>query len=197
MTSPSILLFAGSTRQGSFNHHLALVAQKRLMEQGVKADVISLANYPMPLYNGDIEDNEGVPETALALGQKICDYPGVFIASPEYNASFTPLLKNTIDWLSRLKPDQTGGQSVFRDRVFALGGATPGSLGTIRGMMAIRLVLTVGVGAHVIPQQFGLPNAFEILDKDHLLIKDEKLAGMLDNTLQGLVKAAGQVEHNG
>ena len=122
--APKILVFAGSIRTGSFNARLAALAAKELALAGADVTRISLDDYPMPLYDGDLEAASGVPANALKLKQMMAAHRGVFIASPEYNASVTPLLKNTIDWISRVRERGEPPLAVFKNRVFALGGAS-------------------------------------------------------------------------
>jgi chromate reductase, NAD(P)H dehydrogenase (quinone) len=104
--SPRILVFAGSIRAGSFNARLAALAAKELTRAEADVSLISLADYPMPLYDGDREGESGPPVAAARLKRMFCAHHGVFIASPEYKASITPLLKNTLDWVSRVRDDK-------------------------------------------------------------------------------------------
>src|SRR5436190_7552985 len=99
MSNPRILVFAGSIRAGSFNARLAALAAKELALAGAEVTHISLQDYPMPIYDGDLETKSGAPENAIKLKRTMMAHQGVFIASPEYNASIAPLLKNTLDWI--------------------------------------------------------------------------------------------------
>ena len=92
---PKVLVFAGSIRTGSMNARLAALASKELLAAGADVTRISLADYPMPIYDGDLEANSGAPANAVKLKQMFMAHQGIFIASPEYNASMTPLLKNS------------------------------------------------------------------------------------------------------
>jgi len=103
MPVPKILVFAGSIRTGSYNERLAALAAKELALTGAEVTRISLEDYPLPIYDGDGEAKSGVPAHARSLKRMMAEHSGVFIASPEYNASVTPLLKNTIDWISRVR----------------------------------------------------------------------------------------------
>ncbi|MGH6804765.1 MAG: NADPH-dependent FMN reductase, partial [Methyloceanibacter sp.] len=98
-----LLFFAGSTREGSFNRKLAGLAHHIAEANGIEAVLVDLKDYPMPIYNGDLEAKEGPPERARAFKALLGEYQGVFIASPEYNSSVTPLLKNTLDWVTRVR----------------------------------------------------------------------------------------------
>src|ERR1700760_3817988 len=99
MSIPKVLVFAGSIRPGSFNARLAALAAKEIARADADVTRISLQDFPLPLYDGDHETRAGPPENAVKLKRMFCAHQGVFIASPEYNASLTPLLKNAIDWV--------------------------------------------------------------------------------------------------
>src|ERR1041385_5591748 len=107
MPIPKVLVFAGSIRTGSFNARLAAIAAKEIARADAEVTRISLLDFPLPLYDGDLEARSGPPENEVKLKRMFCAHQGVFIASPEYNASLTPLLKNTIDWISRRSEEHT------------------------------------------------------------------------------------------
>jgi NAD(P)H-dependent FMN reductase len=186
---PAILVFAGSIRTGSFNGKLAARAAVELAEAGAEVTHVSLADYPMPLYDGDMEAAEGVPDAAGALTYLMSQHQGVFIACPEYNGSITPLLKNTLDWVSRVKVPDQPPLVMFRKAVFALGSASPGALGGLRSLMHTRHTLTLGLGALVIPEQVAVGNAAHAFAEDGSLT-DPRVAGMLKTACQKLVVAA-------
>jgi NAD(P)H-dependent FMN reductase len=140
----------------------------------------------MPLYNGDLEAKEGPPERARAFKALLAEYQGVFIASPEYNSSVTPLLKNTLDWVSRVKDDQF---DVFRSRVFAISGASPGYYGAMRSLLHLRQILEIGLGASVIPQQIAVPRAMDAFEGDGSL-KDKAQQTLCKNVVEALAVAA-------
>lgn len=177
MTAASkLLFFSGSTRTGSHNKKLARGAAEVARENGVEATLADLRDYPMPLYDGDLEARDGQPENARKLKAEILAHDGVFIAAPEYNASITPLLKNTIDWVSHVPPDagETPKQA-FTGRVFALGSASTGGMGGLRGLVTLRTVLELGLGALVLPDQFAVPRAHQAFGEDgRLLDKDSE-----------------------
>ena len=153
---------------------------------------ISLFDYPMPLYDADHDIVSGAPPNAVKLKRMIAAHKGVFIASPEYNASISPLLKNTIDWVSRVQERGDQPYAAFRDRVFALGAASPEPLGGARGLFALRQVLELGCGALVIPEQIVVPNAetaFDDLDN----LKDARQANELKTLARRLVEVAQQL----
>jgi chromate reductase, NAD(P)H dehydrogenase (quinone) len=184
-----LLFFAGSAREGSFNKKLARLAQHVASANGIGAVFVDLADYPMPIYNGDLEAKEGPPERARVFKALLGEYQGVFIASPEYNSSVTPLLKNTLDWVTRVKEKGESGLEVFRTRVFAISGASPGYYGTMRSLLNLRQILSVGMGALVIPQQMALPRASEAFEADGSL-KDRKQQDMLKGVVEALAVEA-------
>jgi chromate reductase len=184
-----LLFFAGSTREGSFNKKLALLARHIAEANGIEAVFVNLKDYPMPLYNGDLEAAEGPPERARAFKALLGEYQGVFIASPEYNSSVTPLLKNTLDWVTRVRAKGETGLEVYKSRVFAISGASPGYYGAMRSLLTLRQILEVGIGATVIPQQLALPRASDAFDEDGSL-KDKAQQEMLKTVVEALAIAA-------
>ncbi|MGE3528951.1 MAG: NADPH-dependent FMN reductase [Methyloceanibacter sp.] len=184
-----LLFFAGSTREGSFNRKLAALAHHIAIANGIEAVLVDLKDYPMPLFNGDLEAKEGAPERARAFKALLAEYQGVFIASPEYNSSITPLLKNTLDWVSRVKHEGESGIEVFRSRVFAISGASPGYYGAMRSLLHLRQILEVGLGAHVIPQQIAVPRAMDAFETDGSL-KDHALQSHCKHVVEQLAIAA-------
>jgi NAD(P)H-dependent FMN reductase len=189
MAPPKILVFAGSIRTGSFNGRLAALAAKELALAEADVTSISLADYPMPLYDGNLEAASGPPDNALKLKRLIGLQQGVFIASPEYNASITPLLKNTLDWVSRVREGREPPLAAYKNRVFALGAASNGSYGGMRSLIALRQVLELGCGALVIPEQVAVREAAQAFDEDGHL-EDERTAGLLKTVVNRLVEMA-------
>jgi chromate reductase, NAD(P)H dehydrogenase (quinone) len=184
-----LLFFAGSTREGSYNKKLARLAHHIAEANGIEAELVDLRDYPMPIYDGDLEAAEGPPERARAFKALLQEYQGVFIASPEYNSSVTPLLKNTIDWVTRVRAKGETGLEVYRSRVFAISGASPGYYGAMRSLLTLRQILAVGIGALVIPQQMALPRAMDAFDEAGSL-KDKKQQDMLKGAVEALAVAA-------
>jgi len=192
MSAPRILVFAGSIRTGSHNARLAALAAKELALTGADVTRISLEDYPLPLYNGDDEAESGVPANARNLKDMLAEHQGVFIASPEYNASMTPLLKNTIDWVSRVRARGEPPLAVFKNRAFALGGASDSAYGALRSLMALRQVLELGCGALVLPEQITVFHASEAFDEmDNL--KEERAQASLKRVVQRLADAAREI----
>ena len=192
MPVPRILVFAGSIRSGSHNTVLAALAAKELALAGAEVTRISLADYPMPLYDADLEAKSGPPEHAVRLKQMMMAHHGVFIASPEYNASVTPLLKNAIDWVSRVQEGREVALAAYRNRAFALGGAANGQFGAVRSLMALRQILELGCGAPVIPEQIAVTRAADAFD-DMGQLKDERSRSQLNAVVRRLIESARQI----
>jgi NAD(P)H-dependent FMN reductase len=184
-----LLFFAGSTREGSYNKKLAKLAQHIATANGIEGVFVDLRDYPMPLYHGDLEANEGPPQKAAEFKALLSEYPGVFIASPEDNSSVTPLLKNTIDWVTRVRAKGETGLEVYKMRVFAISGASPGYYGAMRSLLTLRQILEVGIGATVIPQQLALPRAGDAFEEDGSL-KDKAQQNLLKTVVEKLAIAA-------
>ena len=189
MRAPKILVFAGSTRAGSHNVKLAALAAKELTLIDADVTRISLADYPLPIYEGDLEAKAGPPVHALKLKQMIMAHHGVFIASPEYSASVTPLLKNALDWVSRVRERGDPTYAAFKGRVFAISSASPGRAGGLRALMALRQILELGCGALVIPEQVAIPQADHAFD-DMDNIVDIRIANLFRTQLARLVDMA-------
>ncbi|MGE0697985.1 MAG: NADPH-dependent FMN reductase [Hyphomicrobiaceae bacterium] len=188
-----ILFFAGSSREGSYNKRLARLAHDVAEANGIAATFADLGDYPMPIYDGDIEAREGPPENARKLKALMSVHHGIFIAAPEYNASVTPLLKNTIDWISRVKEEGGSPSTVFKTRVFALGSAAPGALGGLRGLIALRQSLELGLNALVLPDQIAVARAADAFGDDGHL-KDKALMELLKAVVQKLARAANEMK---
>jgi len=184
-----LLFFAGSAREGSFNKKLARLAHDVAEANGIAATLADIGDYPMPIYDGDLEARDGPPENAHKLKALMNVHHGVFIACPEYNASVTPLLKNTLDWVSRVKDEGESALAVYKTRVFALGSASPGALGGFRSLMAVRQTLELGVGALVLPDQIAVPRAADAFG-DHGHLKDKAQMAHLKAVVEKLARAA-------
>lgn len=185
MRSPRIIVCSGSARSGSYNGKLVSLAAKRLAILDADVTHLSLRDHPLPLYDGDLEDTKGVPDNAKKLQRLFAAQDGVFLACPEYNAGITPLLKNTLDWISRVR--EPG--DAFKNKVFALGAASPGGFGGMRGLIGMRTILEVGLGTMVLPQMISVSKAATAFDgRDELT--DERVSGQLDKLLEALLRAA-------
>jgi chromate reductase, NAD(P)H dehydrogenase (quinone) len=189
MSSPKILVIPGSLRSGSYNVRLAALATKELTLADADVTRISLADYPLPLFDADLAFKDGPPENARKLKRMLEAHRGIFIASPEYNASITPLLKNTIDWISVVREPGEVQLAVFQHRAFALGGASPGRSGALNSLLTLRQVLAIGCRALVVPEQIAVPNAEQAFnDKDELV--DARAAGQLKTVIKKLIDYA-------
>src|SRR3954470_8612809 len=163
MSSLKILVIPGSLRAGSLNARLAATAAYELAQAGAEVTRISLADFPLPIYDGDLQSKSGVPKNAVNLKRMIGTHHGVLIVTPEYNSSVPALVKNTIDWVTRVQDaHETRGQ-VFRERPFAMAAASEGRLGGTRSLAALRLILSA-CHASVIPNQLALSYASEAYD---------------------------------
>jgi NAD(P)H-dependent FMN reductase len=189
MPTPKILVLPGSTRAGSHNVRLVALAAKELTLLDADVTRISLADYSLPIYEAELEAKAGAPFNAIKLKQMIMAHQGVFIASPEYSASVTPLLKNAIDWVSRVRERGDPTYAAFKGRVFAIASASPQRAGGLRSLMALRQILELGCGALVIPEQVAIPQADHAFD-DMDNIVDIGTANLLRAQLARLVDMA-------
>ena len=189
MLAPKILVIPGSLRAGSHNARLAARAAKELALAEAEVTRISLEDYPLPLFDADLAASSGMPQGAVRLKQMIVAHRGIFIASPEYSASVTPLLKNAIDWVSRVREGTEPTYAAFKGRVFAIGSATASSSGGVRSLIALRQILELGCGALVIPEQVSVPRAEQAFD-DNDNLKDEAVATALKTMARRLVDLA-------
>jgi len=189
MANPKILVLPGSTRAGSHNVRLAALAAKELTLIDADVTRISLADYPLPIYEADLDARTGQPAHAVKLKQMMMAHHGVFIATPEYSASVPPMLKNALDWVSRVRERGDPTYAAFKGRVFALASASPGKFGGLRAAMALRQVLELGCGALVIPEQVSVSQADHAFD-DMDNIADTNTANLLRAQLSRLVEMA-------
>ncbi len=163
MSALKILVIPGSLRTGSLNAKLAAAAADQFAQAGAEVSRLSLGDFPLPIYDGDLQTRSGVPKNAINLKRMIGAHHGVLIVTPEYNASVPPLVKNTIDWVSRVQDaHETRGQ-VFRGRAFAIAAASDSRLGGTRSLAALRMILSA-CQAMVIPSQLALSFASEAYD---------------------------------
>jgi NAD(P)H-dependent FMN reductase len=173
MSALKILVIPGSHRTGSHNAKLAAVAAYEFAQAGVDITRISLADFPLPIYDGDLQTKSGVPKHAVNLKRMIGAHHGVLLVTPEYNASVPPHLKNAIDWVSRVQDPHEARGDVFRNRAFALAGASQSRLGAARALQALRLILT-SCHANVIASQLTLAFAADAYDDmDRLKNQDD------------------------
>ena len=185
----NILVFAGSIRRESVNRKLARVAAQAVEAPGGQATLLELADYPMPLYNGDQEAENGPPENAFRLQEIVAAHAGLIVVSPEYNHSIPALLKNTLDWVSRTP--RVKGANPFTGKVAGLMAASPGALGGLQGLDTVQRVLTT-VGALVLPRVVAVPRADKAFDTEGKLI-DEDSARRVSSLAAEVVAVAGKL----
>ncbi len=171
MTKPKILAFAGSTRIDSFNKKLVKIAAAGAMENGADVTIIDLRDYPMPLYDEDLERQQGLTPNARKLKDVMLSHQGFLISSPEYNSTISGVLKNTIDWVSRPVEGEEP-LACFKDRVAGIMSASPGALGGLRGLVHVRAILE-NIRVIVIPDQIAVAKAHEVFNADGTL-KEKK-----------------------
>jgi NAD(P)H-dependent FMN reductase len=163
MSALKILVIPGSLRTGSHNARLAAAAAYQFAQAGAEVTRISLSDFPLPIYDGDLQSKSGVPKHAINLKRMMSAHHGVLIVTPEYNSSVPPLVKNAIDWVSRVQDTHETRYQVFRGRPFAIAAASESRLGGTRCLAALRLVLSA-CQATVIPNQLALSFAGEAYD---------------------------------
>ena len=171
MNSPKFLAFAGSVRKESFNRSLLAIPVAAARAAGVEVTLIELADFPLPLFDEDRETREGLPANARKLKDLFKSHTGLLLACPEYNSSITPLLKNTLDWVSR-QDGAESGTVPYKNKVVGLVSASAGRWGGMRGLRHVREILTT-LGCVVLPEQYNLSGADTAFEADGKL-KDGK-----------------------
>ncbi len=163
MSQCKILAFAGSARTASYNKLLVQNAVIGAKESGAEVTYIDLRDFPMPLFDQDLEAAEGLPENARKFKALLSESHGFLIACPEYNSSITPLLKNSLDWASRTETEDEPSLKAFRGKVAAIMSASPGALGGLRGLVVVRAMLS-NIGVIVLPDQIAIGAAYEAFE---------------------------------
>jgi len=177
MSVLKILVIPGSLRSGSHNAKLAMAAAHEFAQAGADVTRISLGDFPLPIYDGDLQAKSGVPKNAVNLKRMMGAHHGVLIVTPEYNSSVPPLVKNTIDWITRVQdPHEARGQ-VFREKPFAIAAASEGRLGGTRALAALRLILSA-CNATVVPNQLALSFADQAYDDMDRLKKEADIEAL-------------------
>lgn len=189
MAIPKILVLASSTRTGSYNVKLAALAAKELTLIDADVTRISLVDYDLPIYDPDLDARVGQPANALRLKQMIAAHHGVFIASAEYSASVTPILKNAIDWVACVRERGDPAYAAFRGRAFAISAASQEAGGGLHTLTALRQILELGCGALVIPEQVAIAQADQAFDDMDNII-ETRTANLLRAQLARLVEMA-------
>jgi NAD(P)H-dependent FMN reductase len=182
MAAPKILVIPGSLRTGSHNARLAATAVREFAQAGIEVTRLSLVDFPLPIYDGDLQAKSGVPKHAINLKRMMAAHHGILLVTPEYNSSVPPLVKNVIDWVSRVQDPHEARGEVFRGRPFAIAAASVGRMGGARALSALRLILS-SLQALVIPNQLALSHA------DHAYDDMDRLKNPADSeALKALVR---------
>jgi NAD(P)H-dependent FMN reductase len=192
MSIPKILAFSGSAREDSFNQRLVENAAAAAAAAGAAVTLINLREFPMPLMDQDLERDQGEPEHAARLKQLFIEHDGLLIASPEYNSSVSPLLKNALDWVSRQVGDEPSAVA-YKGKTVALLSASPGRLGGIRGLVHVRSVLNT-LGALVLADQGSVSSAFSAFDDEGKLVNQhdiDRVTGVAAQLVDVLTRLAG------
>jgi NAD(P)H-dependent FMN reductase len=183
---PRILVFAGSIRTGAWSGLTADAAARELAALGASVTRISLADYPMPIMDEDLQREQGIPKYAMALGRMIAGHDGMLIASPEYNASIPPLLKNAIDWVSRISEDEGKPLKPYAGKVAALCSSSTGKFAGIRCINHLRAVL-VNLGLQVVSQQCSIGEAALAFEADGTF-RDERSVRAMRGVCEQLIE---------
>ena len=165
--TPKVLAFAGSLRVDSWNKKLVKIAAAGARAVGAEVTYVDLRDLPMPLYDEDLEAQEGLPPNARQFKDLLLSHQGLLIASPEYNSSITAVLKNAIDWASRPDPNEPM-LAAFVGKVAAIMSTSPGALGGLRGLVHLRAILG-NINVLVLPDQVAIPKAYEAFNADGTL----------------------------
>lgn len=165
--TPRILAFAGSARKDSLNKRVVQIAANGARVAGAEVTYLDFRDLPLPLYDEDLEREQGIPDNALKLKDLMKSHHGLLIASPEYNSSVTPLLKNAIDWASRPVNDEPP-LAAFADKVAGIMSASPGTLGGLRGLVHLRSILG-NIRVLVLPDQVAVTKAYDAFNPDGTL----------------------------
>jgi chromate reductase, NAD(P)H dehydrogenase (quinone) len=173
---PRILAFASSTRRESFNKKLVAIAAQGAREAGAEVTLIDVKDFPLPLFDQDLEAERGMPENGKKLKKLFIDHDGLLIASPEYNSSLPAVLKNAIDWVSRPAPGEPS-LVAFRGKVATLMSASPVAQGGLRGLVHVRSILG-NIGVIVLPDQIAVAQAHEAFNPDGTLKDPKRRAGI-------------------
>lgn len=176
--APRILALAGSLRAGSYNRRVLAVAADGARAAGADVTGIDLRDFPLPVYDADLESASGLPEAALALKERFRAAEGLLVASPEYNSAISGTLKNVFDWVSRPAPVEKP-LACFKGKVAALCAASTGALGGIRGLASVRVVLG-NLGVVLLPDQVALPKAAEAFDAEGSLLDPARRKSLLE-----------------
>lgn len=183
-----ILVFAGSSRKGAYSGRTADAAVKELALQGAEVTRLSLADYPLPIMDEDHEKERGIPENAVQLARQIAAHDAVVICTPEYNGSVPPLLKNAIDWVSRVKSDGSRALRPYPGKVVAVCSSSNGHFAGIRAANHLRAILA-HIGMEVVSAQVSVPNAADAFDAEGDF-RDERLGRGMKRLCESVIEHA-------
>jgi len=183
-----ILVFAGSTRSGAYSGKVADCAQKELAIQGADVTRISLVDYPLPIMNEDLQEQEGIPQNAVKLARLFDAHDALMICTPEYNGGMPPLVKNTIDWVSRVSKDGAKTLKPYSGKVVGICSSSDGHFAGIRSAAQLRAVLA-HLQMEVIAPQVSVPNAGQAFD-DNGEFKEERLRKGMTRACSTLIEYA-------
>jgi NAD(P)H-dependent FMN reductase len=193
MSKPRILAFGGSLRRDSFNQKLAALAAEGAREAGAEVTLITLRDFPMPLFDQDLEAEIGKPAEAKRLKELFLSHQGLIIASPEYNSGYSAALKNAIDWVSRGDSPDEPPISALAGKSAVIMATSPGGLGGLRGLVPLRMLLG-NLGITVLPDQIAIPSAFDAFGPDGHLVdpkQEAKVKTLGASLAEQLQKLAG------
>lgn len=193
---PKILAFAGSLREKAYNKRVLKVIIEGAKKAGADVTYVDLKDYPMPLYNLDLQDAQGFPPIAAAFQKLLLEHDGLIISSPEYNGSIPGALKNVIDWASRANGDLKMGEC-FKGKIAAIATASPGAFGGIRCLAHLRDVLTILL-VNTLPTEIAVAKVGALFDGDSDEMTNDNMKGILEDLGKAvadmLKKTHGEVE---
>lgn len=196
--NPKILIFAGSIRTGALSGKLAAAAALELGKIGADVTKISLIDYPLPIFDQDLEKEKGIPENAYRLARLFVAHDGIVICSPEYNASIPPLLKNTLDWVSRISKDNNKPLKPYAGKIAGLCSSSDGAFAGIRGLIHLRAI-AVNLGMTVISDQCSVPHASEAFDENGQLnnLRSASALTKFSNSMIAMCRAVARTDLDG
>lgn len=194
-TPVKLLVISGSARQGSYNGMLARLGARLAEEAGARVTPVDLRALQLPVYDGDLEAAQGVPDGARTLLRLVHEHDGILLASPEYNSLPTPLLLNSFDWMSRLPAEDglPGGTAVTAGKAAGIVAASPGGFGGVRALPIVRQYLQNNFGMLVVPEHFALAQAHTAFDA-HGELPSENHRKALARVVNGLLRVAAALK---
>lgn len=190
MPSPKLIALSGSARRGSLNRAVLATAAIAASSAGAEITLVDLNDYELPLFNQDLEDSDGLPEAAKRLKSLFRNADGFILASPEHNSTYSALLKNTIDWCSRAESDDEPPLVAFAGKSAVLLSASPGPLGGLRGLFALReLLQNLRVTVH--PEILAVRSAHEVITEG--VVTDAKWTRKIGDLVKDYVAFAGKL----